>query len=65
MEKISEKHVKKFGASACVFRATMERPRDDKVYKIKDIVKELHELFANTIDQVKENTSLFSCFSLT
>ncbi|XP_046862275.1 uncharacterized protein LOC124455682 [Xenia sp. Carnegie-2017] len=58
MEKISEKHVKKFGASACVFRATMERPRDDKVYKIKDIVNELNELFANTIHQVKKACDL-------
>ncbi|XP_046856165.1 uncharacterized protein LOC124449275 [Xenia sp. Carnegie-2017] len=58
MEKISEKHVKKFGASACVFRATKERPRDDKVYKIKDIVNELNELFANTIDQVKKACDL-------
>jgi sugar-specific transcriptional regulator TrmB len=52
LEKVSERFVKKFGAASCVYRATMERPDDEKYFKVKDILSELEQLFDDTIEEV-------------
>ncbi len=52
LEKISERYVKKFGASSCVYRATMERRDDLKEIKLKNIMTELSSLFDSAISQV-------------
>ena len=57
LEKVSEKFVKKFGAVSCVHRATMEKPRDENHFKVKDILNELDELFADSIEQVIKCTN--------
>ncbi len=33
LEKVPEQSVKKFGTASCVYRATMERPDDEKYFK--------------------------------
>ena len=52
LEKISEKFVKKFGATSCVYRATMEKPEKVDHVKVKDVTDELNSLFADAIEQV-------------
>ena len=52
VEKVSERFVKKFGATSCVYRATMARSEEDNSFRLKDIFEELDSLFTETIDQV-------------
>jgi hypothetical protein len=52
VEKVSERFVKKFGATSCVYRATMARSEEDNSLSLKDIFEELDNLFTETIDQV-------------
>ena len=52
VQKISERFVKKFGATSCVYRATMEQPKEGESFKVKDILTELSSLFTDTIDKV-------------
>ena len=53
LKKISERHVKKFNAASCVFRASMENQSDTGEVQIKDIMSELSSLFTNTVEQVR------------
>ena len=48
VEKVSERFVKKFGATSCVYRATMARSEEDNSFRFE----ELDSLFTETIDQV-------------
>ena len=52
VQKISERFVKKFGATSCVYRATMDHPKEGESFKVKDILTELSSLFTDTIDKV-------------
>lgn len=52
LEKKSEKFVKKFDATACVYQATMEKPENTETVKLKDILDELDSLFSQAIEQV-------------
>jgi hypothetical protein len=48
VEKVFERFVKKFGATSCVYRATMARSEEDNSFRFE----ELDSLFTETIDQV-------------
>ena len=52
VQKVSERFVKKFGATSCVYRATMDHPKEGESFKVKDILTELSSLFTDTIDKV-------------
>jgi hypothetical protein len=52
VEKVSERFVKKFAATSCVYRATMARSEEGNSLSLKDIFEELDNLFTETIDQV-------------
>ena len=52
IEKVSERFVKKFGATSCVFRAKMQSPENLGTVKVKDITEELNSVFTNAIEQV-------------
>ena len=52
LQKMSERYVKKFNASSCVFRASMEQNSDVGGVKVKDIMNELSSLFTDAIEQV-------------
>ena len=52
IQKISERFVKKFGATSCVYRATMDHPKEEVSSEVKDILTELFSLFTDTIDKV-------------
>ena len=44
--------MKKFGATLCVYRATIEHPKEGASFGVKDILTELSSLFADVIDKV-------------
>ena len=52
VQKISQRFVKKFGATSCVYRATMEHPKEGRTFGVKDILTELSSLFTDVIDKV-------------
>ena len=52
LEKKSEKFVKKFNTTACVYQATMEKSENLGVVKVRDILRELETLFTEAIEQV-------------
>ena len=47
-----------FGATSCVYRATMEHLREGASFEVKDILTELSSLFTNVIDMVKDKCDL-------
>ncbi len=51
---MSEKFVRKFGATSCVFRASMREPTEIATtdFNIRDILSELDTLFTDAIEQV-------------
>ena len=50
VEKVSERHVRKFGATSCVFRVTMaEKPETMNTIRVRDILEELDSLFTEAI----------------
>ena len=52
VQKISERSMKKFGATSCVYRATMEQPKEGVSFGVKDILTELSSLFTNVNDKI-------------
>lgn len=52
LEKKSEKFVKKFNTTACVYQATIENSENLGVVKVRDILRELETLFTEAIEQV-------------
>ena len=55
LTQVSERFVKKFGATSCMFRATMQELTTENMagtFLVKDIMKELSTLFTNAIEQV-------------
>jgi hypothetical protein len=52
LEKKSEKFVKKFNTTACVYQATMEKFENLGVVKVRDVLRELETLFTEAIEQV-------------
>ena len=58
VQKISERFVKKYGATSCVYRATMDHPKEGASFEVKDILTELSSLFTNVIDLVKDKCDI-------
>ena len=58
VRKISERFVIKFGTTSCVYRATMDHPKEEVSSEVKDILTELSSLFTNVIDMVKDKCEL-------
>ena len=55
---MSEHFVRKFGATSCVFRATMDKGEKMQNVKVKDIVDEVNRLFTDAIEQVYRVTNV-------
>ena len=58
MTKVSERFVKRFGATSCVCRAHMETPIEGKTFKVKDVLTEFANLFDSAITTVTEECNL-------
>ena len=58
LEKVSERFVKKYSSTSCVYRVRLEDETSLENTKVKDILNELGALFDNVVDSVKEHCNL-------
>ena len=58
LEKVSERFVKKYSSTSCVYRVRLEDETSLENTKVKDILNELGALFDNVVDSVKEQCNL-------
>ena len=58
LEKVSERFVKKYSSTSCVYRVRLEDETSLESTKVKDILNELGAFFDNVVDSVKEQCNL-------
>ena len=58
LEKVSKRHVRKYGVNSCVYQAHLEDSEGFYNVKIKDILSELSNLFDTVVDNVKKQCGL-------